>query len=178
MKREKNRFLTFIFSLMPGAGHMYLGFMKIGLSIMSLFFAIIAFSIFLNAEAIGLVLPIIWFYSFFDILNKRYTTDEEFQKLEDKYLFFDELMGIATMSEERKFRLSKWKKVVGIVLLILGVNLIWEAAISKLILLCMPYYMYSNIEGIFRNMPKIIIAIVIIYISIKLIQEKKLYASN
>jgi TM2 domain-containing membrane protein YozV len=41
MIKKKNSFLTFIFSLIPGAGQMYLGFMKRGLSLMSCFFFII-----------------------------------------------------------------------------------------------------------------------------------------
>lgn len=60
--------LTFLFSLFPGAGHMYLGLMRRGLEIMVAFFA----SIFLIADAlqlaeIGVPLSIIiFFYSLFD----------------------------------------------------------------------------------------------------------------
>ncbi len=38
MTRKKNGFLTFIFSLLPGAGEMYMGFFKQGMSIMAIFF--------------------------------------------------------------------------------------------------------------------------------------------
>lgn len=37
MTRKKRGFWTFCFSLIPGAGEMYLGFMKRGLSMMCLF---------------------------------------------------------------------------------------------------------------------------------------------
>ena len=44
MKKEKSKFLTFCFSLLPGAGHMYMGFMKMGLSLMAAFFFLIFLS--------------------------------------------------------------------------------------------------------------------------------------
>ena len=38
MSRKKSKGWTFICSLLPGAGEMYMGFMKQGVSIMGLFF--------------------------------------------------------------------------------------------------------------------------------------------
>ena len=37
MIKKKNAILTFIFSLVPGAGEMFMGFMKQGVSLMSMF---------------------------------------------------------------------------------------------------------------------------------------------
>lgn len=37
MARQKNKILMFLFSLIPGAGQMYMGFMKQGLSLMTIF---------------------------------------------------------------------------------------------------------------------------------------------
>ena len=42
MPKQKRGFLLFICSLIPGAGEMYLGFFKQGISIMTLFWAIVA----------------------------------------------------------------------------------------------------------------------------------------
>lgn len=42
MKKQKHGFWVFIFSLIPGAGEMYMGFKKQGLSIMLLFWGSIA----------------------------------------------------------------------------------------------------------------------------------------
>lgn len=73
--------LTFLFSLLPGAGHMYLGLMRRGLEIMLAFFA----SIFIVADTLGLgeigipLTIIIFFYSLFDAqhLNKAISRGEE-----------------------------------------------------------------------------------------------------
>ena len=37
-QKKKSRFLTFIFSFLPGAAEMYMGFMKNGFSLMMIFF--------------------------------------------------------------------------------------------------------------------------------------------
>ena len=42
MKKQKHGFWVFIFSLIPGAGEMYMGFKKQGISIMLLFWGAIA----------------------------------------------------------------------------------------------------------------------------------------
>ena len=49
---KKSSFWTFVFSLFPGAGHMYLGLMKKGASLMLLFCLTIALSGFLNLSKI------------------------------------------------------------------------------------------------------------------------------
>ena len=42
MQRKKSRFLVFILSFIPGAGEMYMGFMKQGVTLMAVFAGIIA----------------------------------------------------------------------------------------------------------------------------------------
>ena len=36
-KTKRNKFLTFLFSLIPGGAEMYMGFMKMGASLLSIF---------------------------------------------------------------------------------------------------------------------------------------------
>ena len=61
MPKQKRGFLLFICSLIPGAGEMYLGFFKQGISIMTLFWAIVAIAGGFSAEflvmPVGLLLP-------------------------------------------------------------------------------------------------------------------------
>lgn len=67
-------------SLVPGAGHMYLGFQKLGVELMSVFFLAIFFMSWLNISFFLFVLPIIWFYSLFDALHRaeeNYVSQEE-----------------------------------------------------------------------------------------------------
>ena len=66
----KNGILTFIFAFCPGAGQMYQGYMKRGLSLITMFclFIVIGVST-LEVLTVGCV--IVWMYSFFDTFNLR-----------------------------------------------------------------------------------------------------------
>lgn len=74
---SKNKFFTFIFSFIPGAGHMYLGMMTKGTVFMSLFFGIFAILAYFGLEVFMAFLPVVWCYSFFDVLNLKHLTYEE-----------------------------------------------------------------------------------------------------
>jgi len=74
---KKSKFIATFLSVFPGAGHLYLGLQQRGIQLMAAFL----FSIFiLNELRLGLflfVIPIIWFYSFFDGLQKASKAGEE-----------------------------------------------------------------------------------------------------
>ena len=64
MARQKNKILMFLFSLIPGAGQMYMGFMKQGLSLMTIFATLCAVGIWLDIKPLLFFAPIILLYSF------------------------------------------------------------------------------------------------------------------
>ena len=64
MKMKRGKFSTFLFSLIPGAGEMYLGFFKFGTSLMSLFIGSIICASIVFSPLI-LIAFVVWFYSFF-----------------------------------------------------------------------------------------------------------------
>lgn len=84
--------LTLALSVVPGAGHMYLGYQSKGLMIMGAFFFSIFFMGWLGISLLLFLLPLIWFYSFFDamhlvdgneeIVNKEF----EFPKIKPEWL--------------------------------------------------------------------------------------------
>lgn len=167
MRKKKNNFLTFIFSLLPGAGHMYMGFMKKGVSLMSAFFIIIFISSFLDIGQLLYIVPVLWFYSFFDSINTGYSTDEEFLKVEDNYLFtFDKFMEID------KNMVIRSRFFAGILLLIFGIFLIWKNTMVQLSSV-IPQPIYDIMSNIISNLPRLIIGIAIIVVGIKLIIGKK-----
>lgn len=67
---KKNGILTFLFAFVPGAGQMYQGYMKRGLSLITLFFLCIMAGMLL-LEPLVLTALIVWMYSFFDTFNLR-----------------------------------------------------------------------------------------------------------
>lgn len=65
MVSKKNGFFRFLWSFIPGAGEMYMGFMKQGVTLMAVFAGIIAVAIAMNMVFFFFPLPIIWFILFF-----------------------------------------------------------------------------------------------------------------
>ncbi len=61
--------ITLALSIIPGAGHMYLGYQNKGLFIMGVFFLSIFFMGWLGISLLLFLLPLVWFYSFFDAMH-------------------------------------------------------------------------------------------------------------
>lgn len=172
MKKKKSKFLTFIFSLLPGAGHMYMGFMKTGISFMAMFFFLIFLSSWLDIGPLLFILPLIWFYSFFDCINKAETNDDEFTLLEDNYLFsMDKLVSID------KDIFKKRRLFLGILLLLLGIYLAWNN-VMNILSRYITAETYNIIRNITRITPQLIIGIAIIILGVKLIIGKKKECDN
>lgn len=78
------KIITLALSAIPGAGHMYLGYQKKGLVFMGGFFFTIFFMGWLNLSFLLFLLPLIWFYSFFDafhIINGSNMEDIDISKI-------------------------------------------------------------------------------------------------
>lgn len=74
---KKSKAMATLLSIFPGAGHMYLGLQKRGLQLMAAFlFAIYILDI-LRLSIFLFLIPLIWFYSFFDALQKVSKHGEE-----------------------------------------------------------------------------------------------------
>lgn len=158
MRRKKSKFLTFIFSLLPGAGEMYMGFMKMGVSLMAEFFGIIFLATVTEVSQLLLIDIILWFYAFFHVHSIAGASDEEFRQLEDKYLI--------PFYESNPGRQSKMmRRFCSIVLIVLGAFMLWNMGIKMLgSILYLPGVQY---------IPKILVAIGLIVLGIVMIQGKK-----
>lgn len=166
---EKNRLLLFLFSFMPGAGQMYLNMMKKGIVLMSLFCGVAFITGFFNFELLLCLLPVIWFYSFFDALNSGRLTYEE-RLVADRNFFTDiDQMFSADMSG----MLKKSHLFFGTVLVLAGVYLLLNNVFNNLIWQLDEYL--PGFRGIFHKFPTLLIAIFIIVWGIRLVKgEKKL----
>ncbi|KEK24645.1 hypothetical protein [Bacillus gaemokensis] len=67
---KKSKTFASILAMFPGAGHMYLGLQRRGLQLMASFLLSIYMLDLLRLSAFLFLVPIIWFYSFFDILQQ------------------------------------------------------------------------------------------------------------
>lgn len=170
MIKKKNGFGLFLCSLIPGAGEMYLGFMKEGISMMGAFTVLFILAVFANVGLFGFALPIVWFYSFFNAHNKAGLSDEEFYSLEDDYLFHvDRLLPDGKLSRKQTV-------IWGWILILLGVSIIWRPVIRSMINAVRVYIsteIADMIGGILYQMPKYVVAAVLILCGIHMICNKK-----
>jgi len=82
------RSITLALSIIPGAGHMYLGYQKKGLIIMGSFSFSIFFMGWLGISLLLFLLPLIWFYSFFDAMH---TVDGSNEEIKNEEIIFPEI---------------------------------------------------------------------------------------
>jgi hypothetical protein len=75
--KETERFYTIILSFLPGLGHFQLGLMSRGVTLLTAFLGLVMMVIFVSALtgrgeflAFLAILPVIWAYSFFDVIHQ------------------------------------------------------------------------------------------------------------
>lgn len=169
MKRKKNGFFTFIWSFMPGAAEMYMGFMKCGLSLMILFFAGFALVFLTNyfTDVMLLIPAIIWFYSFFHARNLAACSEEMLQTMDDDFIW--DSFGTGSKTKITSPVLRKWTAVI---LLVVGASMLWRN-LRNVIANLIPERYWDAIWPFVDDVPQIAIALLIIAIGIGLIIGKK-----
>lgn len=168
IRKTKSKFLTFCCALMPGAGQMYHGLLKKGLSIMLIFWGIIALSVLLYVPVINFALPIVWFYSFFDAVNRMNATVDELRLIKDEFIFAVDMPKGETFKNVLKKR-HLW---IGWGLTIIGGYSILRVVADR-------FYYYGNYfsDNIYRAirqvldvLPTMIVPIACIFIGLKLLK--------
>jgi len=164
---RKNKFFEFMFSFIPGAAEMYMGFMKNGFSMMCIAGAVAVLAGFLSNSLLLLFGLAVWAFSFFHARNLSHLSVEELEKIEDKYIYEEFTKG------EKIVITSKMKKVIGIFLVIIGCTKIWKL-ILHMVATFIPddywRYFYSTVEPI----PEIAIFVFIMVLGVYIIRGKKL----
>ena len=139
-ERKYNKMYTMLFSMIPGAGHMYLGLMKKGLQFMFVFFGfIIVTDLIYSARSFTVLNIVVWFYAFFDAYHSR-------RKLESARAVEEDLFA--------ELRLNSAKpKYVGIGLVILGsivlLQQIFAEVLSLEVIVFPPYIKTAILDSIF-----------------------------
>lgn len=147
---KNNKFLTFIFSFIPGAGHMYLGFQKKGLQIMLLFFSLLFLGDFLRTNIFFVLIPVIWFYSFFDV-RKAFNKSETFE---------DEIRCFSLINFDLKY--------IGYFLIFAGIIGLMNGALFPILSVYLDWHTIETIKDV-------LMSLILIIVGIKLIWGKKVY---
>lgn len=167
MLKKRSKFWTVVFSFLPGAGHMFMGFMKRGISLMALFFLTIFLSSWLDIGPLMYVLPVLWFYAFFDCINRAWADDREFATLDDRFLFSKE-----TLERANRMLSGRGMLYAGILLLLFGIYLI----VDKLLTACQSVLnpiLASVISGTVSVIPQFLLGVLVILVGVRLIVGKK-----
>ena len=167
--KKKSKFLTFCFSLLPGAAEMYMGFMKAGISLMLTFFLCIAISGWMNQSIVIMFDVVIWFYGFFHANHLASLNDEEFAQVKDEYLF-----GLDSALGTKEF-VGKYQKWIAYGLILFGASFLWNTMASLLRnLLPEEYAFISRIMWrIGDYVPSVVIGCGIIFLGVKLLGGKQ-----
>ena len=167
-QKRKNRFFTFIFSCLPGAAEMYMGFMKNGVTLMICFFlSFVPMLFFRSLDFLMALGVVIWFFGFFHARNFAGMSDAEFDAMEDKYIWeeFPEIGNIRIAN-------TTVKKCIAAVLIILGCGQLWNY-FSGIIYNMIPQNIWSDIYPVIEGIPSVVIAILFVAVGVFMIRGKK-----
>ncbi|MCY6369909.1 hypothetical protein [Clostridium ganghwense] len=112
---DNKRLITLMLSMIPGAGHMYIGLMKMGVQIMGLFFLAFYLTDLLRISLFMLFVPVIWFYSIFDVMHKTSSSEN----LEDGDLIIVDKFKDMSINKNSG-------RLLGIVLIVIGIAIIFQ----------------------------------------------------
>lgn len=150
---------------------MYMGFMKMGLSLM-LGFLILAAVVGYTGLGVLAVFPVaMYIYSFFHANNLSSLDDVTFHNIKDQYLFgFDNIDQMKLKLEGRN------RKIAAGILIVLGVMMLWQVIFNLLCdifgwdnrFLSAVYYFVRD------ELPRIVVGIAVIWAGLALIRGKRI----
>lgn len=166
--KKKNNLFTFLCSFIPGATEMYMGFMKLGISLMGIFASACALSAIRIADELFFFLVLlIWAFGFFHARNLASASEEEFRILKDHWIYeeFEEL----SFSKPEVKKCRKWAAAA---MIFVGLSVLWKN-LSGFLYRLIPQSRWSTISPLINNFPETVLSILIILIGIRLIRGKK-----
>lgn len=164
-QKKKSPFFTFVFSFLPGGAEMYMGFMKNGFSLMAVFILSLGLINMLDAEFIGAVSILVWFFGFFHARHVASMDDELFYTMEDIYIW-EEFMEDKPISEKTA---RTW---LAAFIILIGFGAIWSF-VTDIIYRFIPDAYWTMIYPIIDGIPQFAVAVVMIAIGAKLLKGKK-----
>lgn len=164
--KRKNRFLTFCTSFVPGATELYIGFMKMGASLLTVFGALVMLAIFTRTDIFMFPIFGFWLYTFFHGNNLAGLTQEELESVEDKFLFrIDEL-------EIGKIHMKSYKNWIAGGLIVIGAILLWNTGMDMLARFA-PDHIRNMIWIVEDCIGRVVIGLFVIVWGVRMISGKK-----
>ena len=170
--KGKNKGLAIFFGLMPGAGHMYLGKMKRGMTLLLLFWGTIGLAAALGMSILLMALPVIWFYSFFDNLNLASLSYEEQKAAPDSFFF-----GLFNGSGLKEMNIFRQRNgLLGWACILVGGIMLFNSFARGLLNWLTEYFGYGNMGWlweIYYKLPQMVVAVLIILLGVHFMRGGK-----
>lgn len=166
--KKKDSLLTFVCACVPGAGQMYYGYMKRGLSLITYFCLSIAIGAYVSPVLVAAL--IVWMYSYFDTYDLiRYMAAGE--PKEDGFLIPPGLENIKSADGQSLNTILPGKhKLIGWGFIILGVWVIFDSVISPVLGTLLEMLGFGRVwYQLSRNLPSLVVAIVLVYAGSRLL---------
>lgn len=164
---EKNKLLKFLFSLVPGAGYMYLNMMAKGVIFMTGFAALSLVSMGFWFNGLVVFLPVLWCYTFFDTFHVGILSYEERITLDKEYLEKVKRLNIQVLTDS----IQNKRRIVGGICLLVAVYMLFNRVLYR--------FMWYFFDGhgffyeIFDLLPSIVVAILLLLLGIHLLKGEK-----
>ncbi|MEJ8304688.1 multi-tm2 domain protein [Saccharibacillus sacchari] len=155
-KGRKSRTMGLLLAIVPGAAHMYLGLMKRGTQFMILFFGSIYILDVFGLSLFLFLVPLIWFYAFFDALQQVGRYGQEV--LQDRALLGN------------RFADRKW---LGVLLVLLGSYYIFGSILIPFFFQYIPSYIKAYLYGAMDYFSDTLVALLLIGGGIRLMLGKR-----
>jgi len=166
MRKKKNKFVTFLFSLFPGAGHMYMGFMNKGLFYMTLCIGIFVVATFFNIGILVFPIVIVWCYAFFECMNIRALDEEAFMALEDNVYIEESWRNIVHINPEKK------KLIIGGGLILLGLYILFTNT-YWVFSSFLPDYITEHFYNFIDYIPRLLAAVLLVFMGLRMLKKKE-----
>ena len=166
---KKNGFLTFCFAFIPGAGQMYQGYMKRGLSLVGICCLAIAVASLLSPlqNAALAVCCVVWMYSFFDTFNLRAQLGAGMAPADDYLVHLGYDISLDRLLHRRH-------KLFGWVLVVLGVYTLYDGLLMDF--LRDLYWNTDNswiirvIYNVMNSVPTVVVCLAVIVLGLWLVR--------
>ncbi len=166
--QKKNKLYTFLLSFLPGAAEMYMGFMKNGISLMTVFVLSLIIPSVLHVNDVFIMIAMVfWTYSFFHARNLAACEEDLFVAIKDEFIWESFLEG-----REIKISNPTLRKWAAGTMIVCGIVLLWNK-IEDMIYPLIPDHLWGKIAPIISDMPQVALAILIIVIGVRMIKGKR-----